>query len=188
MNVSKARLKVRSQGAVSGPSKPEADFDDLENWEDAPAGPDIVELPPDEIPVINEVANSARISRGNSGSNSCGNRASGSRGSRRVFPARPENATPISLRPHLGLTKIERIGLVSLLVILLLGAAAVYVYSLNRLPSESVKAEVTDFPIKGDQISIDSATSYLARTGYGRAESGQVPAAGPNSCRCSNSR
>jgi hypothetical protein len=69
-------------------------------------------------------------------------------------------AKPISLRPHLGLSKVERIGLIALVVLLLGGALGILIISLNRLPTESDKASSHDFPIKGTHFSIRSAKSY----------------------------
>ena len=75
-------------------------------------------------------------------------------------PVRRENAVPISLRPHLGLSYVERIGIILLAVFLLIGGAVVYMFSLQRLPTESAKVKAADFPIKGKLLVIDSAISY----------------------------
>jgi hypothetical protein len=72
----------------------------------------------------------------------------------------PANAMPISLRPHLKLSMLERFGLLVLLVLLLAGSAAILVFFLNRLPTEAQRAKAYDFPIKGDLLTIQSATSY----------------------------
>ena len=40
------------------------------------------------------------------------------------------------------------------------GGATIFLGSLNRLPTEAIKAESTDFPIKGERVTISAATSY----------------------------
>lgn len=73
---------------------------------------------------------------------------------------RPENAVPISLRPRLGLSNIERIGLIGLLVILIGGATLVFISSLRPLAMRTITSKSTDFPIKGSNVTVISATSY----------------------------
>ena len=171
MNVNKPRSKGRPGGSPAGQSKPERDFDDLEHWEDAKTQPEIEELPLDGLPeslrededaAIGDVISRevepqkpviptpeiAGISPGSAAADD------------EFSPVRRDNAQPISLRPHLGLSKVERIGLISLVALLIVGAVLVVVISLNRLPTESIKAEANDFPIKGTRLEVKSATSY----------------------------
>lgn len=75
-------------------------------------------------------------------------------------PPPPETAAPVSLRPHLGLSKIERAGLLSLLVILLASAVVILTFSLSRLPTKSVFPPPIDFPIEGKHVSVVSAETY----------------------------
>jgi len=75
-------------------------------------------------------------------------------------PVRRENAVPLSLRPHLGLSKVEKVGTILLVALLLIGGMAVYMFSLHRLPTESVKVKATDFPFKGNLLVVNSAISY----------------------------
>jgi hypothetical protein len=165
MNVNKARLKSRPAGPTTGQSKPESDFDELEEWEDAKVEPDIEELPaeveselielpsqpevvtdleatPPTLPVVEETTVQQVITDDE------------------FSPVIRENATPVPLVPHLKLSKIERIGLIALAVLLLLGATTILIYSLSRLPTEAKRADAKDFPIKGSHLSITSATSY----------------------------
>jgi len=71
-----------------------------------------------------------------------------------------ENAEPVSLRPHLGLSKLERIGLAALLGVLLIGGGVVYFKTIHRLPAGSGSLEANDFPVKGANLTIVSAGSY----------------------------
>ena len=75
-------------------------------------------------------------------------------------PVVPENATPISLVPHLGLSKLERIGLWSLLGVLLIGGGILYFSTIHRLPTETLRVKVGDFPVKGRHITILSADTF----------------------------
>lgn len=168
MNINKVGKKARPEGPVGGPAKPERDFDELENWEDTKIEePEFAELPaelpagkaaempakaalpemPAAVEALPEIFTAPSPDEPDTSEDE-------------FSPVIRENAMPISLRPHLGLSKVERIGLISLLVILLLGGGAIFLISLNRLPSEAEKASANDFPIKGSQFTITSATSY----------------------------
>lgn len=71
-----------------------------------------------------------------------------------------ENAEPVSLRPHLGLSKVERIGLAALLGVLLIGGGVVYFKTIHHLPVGSGRLEENDFPVKGAHLTIVSAANY----------------------------
>lgn len=75
-------------------------------------------------------------------------------------PVVPENATPISLVPHLGLSKVERIGLWALLGVLLIGGGILYLATIHRLPTETVRVKTGDFPVKGRHLTILSADTF----------------------------
>ncbi len=165
INVNKSREKPRSDGPSEGRSKTEGEFDDLEHWDDVPLAPEIEELPVDVIPepleprklpelpveVVAEVKTAREPAPPVDEKSASDDEFS---------PVRRENAVPVSLRPHLGLSKIERIGLVCLLVCLLAGGAGIFLFSLNRLPRESERAKANDFPLTGNHLTIKSATSY----------------------------
>jgi hypothetical protein len=165
INVNKSREKPRSDGPSEGRSKTEGEFDELEHWDDVPLAPEIEELPVDvipepieprklpELPVEVVVAAKTDLEPAPPVAEKSG-------GDDEFSPVPRENAVPVSLRPHLGLSKIERIGLVGLLVCLLAGGAGIFMFSLNRLPRESERAKANDFPIKGSHLIITSATSY----------------------------
>ena len=70
------------------------------------------------------------------------------------------HAAPVSPRPRLGLSVIERIGLVLLLLLLIAGGSAVFLIFLKHLPTEVPRVRANDFPITGEYLTIESATSY----------------------------
>lgn len=71
-----------------------------------------------------------------------------------------ENAEPVSLRPHLGLSKVERIGLAALLGVLLIGGGVVYFKTIHGLPTGSGRLRENEFPVKGAHLTIVSADTY----------------------------
>jgi hypothetical protein len=75
-------------------------------------------------------------------------------------PVTRPDAVPVSLRPHLKLSKIERIGLFSLLGFLTIGGIAIIAFSLNRLPTSSGLTRTQDFPVEGKLITIETADTY----------------------------
>ncbi len=172
MHVNRKRLKKDSREvSVKSPAY-ESEFADLEGWQDSRNEPEPENLPAEEecevaaaedevaieeakvteepapvvsAPVVEAPAPVPPVEDDDDGEFS---------------PAKGEDAGSVSLRPHLGLSKIERIGLIALLVVLVGGGASIFLWSLNRLPMESVKAESADFPIKGERVTITSAKSY----------------------------
>lgn len=164
MNINKPRLKNRPAGPTTGQSKPESDFDDLDHWEDPKLQPEIEELPVEitpelkrevvreQVPVMPvpepiapppEVVKAPEIDQEDE-----------------FTPVNRDNAEPISLRPRLGLTKTERVGMITLVVLLIGVALSILIISLNGIPTESVKASERDFPIQGEKLTVKSATSY----------------------------
>ena len=173
MNVNKLRNPSRPAGNTTSQATPERDFEELDNWDDTSVEPEIGELPrvielelhesfispkpmvempvppepvtvPDPEPEMEpvEVAPSVADTQDE------------------FSPVQRENATPISLRPHLGLTKIERIGLIALVVMLIAAAVSFLAISLNRLPTETSGEHELDFPIQGKLVSVQSAITY----------------------------
>ena len=72
----------------------------------------------------------------------------------------PENATPAALRPRLNLSKLECVGLVTLLALLGVAGTVGYFQTIHRLPIESELAKGLDLPIRGKHLTILSAVSY----------------------------
>lgn len=156
INVNKPQLKNRPTGSAVQAATPEGEFDDLESWDPQPlaapsppppaaVAPVFVPAPPPE-PLAAE-GPPAPAPAGPADDNE-------------FAPVVPAHAVPLSLRPHLRLSMLERIGLVGLLALLLVGGGAILVFSLTRLPTEARRAKANDFPIQGEHLGIRSATSY----------------------------
>jgi len=168
-NVNKDLAKNRAATTAQEPSIPKDDIDDIEDWDHFPEIPPMEEapaevvatsiapeIPPDPVTVVtappespleleptgvpvDEVKDEAKDE---------------------FSPVARANVAPVSLRPHLGLSALERIGLVLLLLLLLAGGGAIAVISLKYLPTETKRARANDFPIKGNYLTIQSATNY----------------------------
>ncbi len=168
MNVNKPRLKGRSAEGLAGQSKPESDFDDLEEWDDATARPAEEELPLDEIVVEEQPVEQAKPAKAEKEETVAAAPVSeppeGSPDEAAdddEFSAVPKpDAKPISLRPHLGLSKFERIGLICLVGILLGGSIWFLASTVYRLPRPALRLQARDFPIKGEKFLVDSAECY----------------------------
>jgi hypothetical protein len=165
MNINKGRQRSQPNVPPVGLSKPEIEFDDLEHWQDVPKGPQIEELPeaaplqePKEIaspePMMPAGEPSAQATE------EPAQPAAADAEEDEFSPANRGNAQLASLQPHLKLSKAERIGLISLLVLLLAGGLVTLVFSIKDLPTESERAKANDFPIEGTMVTIDSAASY----------------------------
>jgi hypothetical protein len=70
------------------------------------------------------------------------------------------SVVPDTLRTHWRFSKTERAGLIGLLALLLAAGGAILGFSMKHLPTETQRVQTNDFPIKGDYLTIDSATSY----------------------------
>ena len=160
MNVGKPRPSGQPAVPPTGLSRTESEFDDLESWDDVPKGPQIDDLPAPSIlepPVEPAPAEATETTTEPEEAPS----APGVETDDDEFsPVKRADAKPLSLNPHLSLSKAERFGLVILTGLLLAGALATVVYSLKRLPTESSRDRINDFPIKGAMIEVESAASY----------------------------
>jgi hypothetical protein len=74
-------------------------------------------------------------------------------------PANP-STPPLSLRPKLRLSLAERIGMLALVLLLLVGAGAFLILTLQRLPKEDNTRFNIPFPVQGKLVAIQSATTY----------------------------
>ena len=169
VNVGKSRLKpsVGPVPPMAAQSKPDSDFDDLDQWDElaevsekprvlSDSDPAVPAILPREATVAfmaPEISNPA---------------PSANDGRDEFSPVVPENASPISLRPRLRLSKVERIGLVMLLGVLLLGGTAVFLSTIGRLPKNAVGAKAADFPIRGKYLTVLSADSFWRTPSIGR--------------------
>jgi len=75
-------------------------------------------------------------------------------------PHAAADATPVSLRPALGLSKLERIGLIGLVVIILVGGIWFIAQSLGGLPKESALNQKPEFPIKGKLVTLTGVVTF----------------------------
>jgi hypothetical protein len=160
INVNKQLAKNRPVVQLTGPATPEGEFDDLEQWDhvphqaQSPPAPVIAE-PVRQEPVVVAEPPVAVVPEPPSVPS-----ASAKPDDDEFNPVVRENAVPISLRPRLKLSGIERVGLISLLALILAGGGGVLVISMNRLPSETKRVKANDFPIQGKHLTIASAQSY----------------------------
>lgn len=167
MNVSKIRLKESHEGATpTVQSKPESDFDDLDDWEDdkldtetvvASSGATVEPLAPMVF------AQAVTENKGPAKFESAPTPPFVDRPSSKLdefSPVPREGSRPISLIPHLGLSKTERFGLILLIALLLVGAASILMFALNRLPTDSMGKHEIHYPIKGSHLSVISASTY----------------------------
>lgn len=160
VDVTKKLPKAQLAGPRTGQVQPGSDFDDLDQWDEpqadtvlgeiseeipvapvsAPPQPSVVvELPPAPAPAPPTPEPDLHDE---------------------FTPHAPENAVPISLRPHLRLSQVERIGLGTLLALLLIGGAVIFFNTIHRLPSGSQRLKANDFPVKGQHIVILAAYTY----------------------------
>lgn len=156
INVGKNR--TLSQAVIPTTSAPSvgSDFDDLDHWDEPASAATIedffAEIPaPTVAPVATEEPFAKAVIEQSAPTVS---------DKEEFSPSPRENTTPVSLRPHLNLTKVERIGLATLAGMLVIGAIVISIYTVNRLPTESVRVKANDFPIKGQLVTILSVESY----------------------------
>ena len=83
-----------------------------------------------------------------------------------VTPELPPPAVPTKevlqtlSKPIASISKLERIGLIGLFVVLILGGGGFLLFSISGLPTESKRVMENDFPIKGEHLEIKSASTY----------------------------
>jgi hypothetical protein len=162
MNVGRGAQKPQATPLIA-PLRPESEFDDLENWEDAPKEENLDDLPEEPAPVVltpetpaPQPAREVPVEAVEPETK----QAPVSEDDDEFSPRVATDAKPLPLRPHLGLSQMERTGMIALVVLLLVGGLFIYFYSIHKLPTESTRAGTGDFPIKGSKITVDSATSY----------------------------
>ena len=163
VNVGKARPPVTQSGTVTGQSRPGSDFDDLDHWEDAETEapvstpPQLVPMPVklELAPVLEPEPEPETLSE----AEVTPPPAPVAGDDEFSVPVKP-NLVPVSLRPNLGLSKMERLGLFTLVGLLAIGGIVLYYNAIHGLQSGSKRVVQNDFPIKGKHLSIRSAESY----------------------------
>ena len=169
MNVGKELPRVQKSSHTAATGAGMSGFDDLEDWDDAshaaelgelPETPQLAAQPAVEQPVQPEpevVESSAQPAAAPSMETPVEAPVAADD---EFSPAKRPELQPANLRPHLRLSGLERIGMLALFAILIVGGGLVYVYSLLRLPTESTRAATHDFPITGEKVVIDAADTY----------------------------
>ena len=150
VNITKPRPKL---GPSTSPTKPGSEFDDLDHWDEPEATRPLSESSPEigapavpfERPAHPESPPAVTLPTDLQDEFS---------------PVVRDVVTPVSLRLRLNLTRLERLGLVVLFVLLLIGGAMAFFYSINRLPTGSGRVMATDFPIRGKHLTIVTANSF----------------------------
>lgn len=170
------RIKAKPELRPSLGPKPTDDFDELDHWEQEDDGPKTIEKPviqgsaPEPVESTQEIEKSPDSPEIADSTPDIKIELATPKNSEATAvvdddtnefspPVRP-SSTAKPLKLSLGLSKIERLGLFVLLVLLLLGGIGTVMISLNRLPTENVRVKANDFPIKGQHLSIASAESY----------------------------
>lgn len=170
MNVNKAHTKSRPASSLLRTTTPEGEFDDLEAWGSPEGQAELAPPPAVVVPAAPQPASPPQPAAVAPPPSAAApppapephTPAPAPQAAEvdEFSPVVPAHAVPVSLRPHLRLSPIERICLIGLLVVLIAGAGAILVFSLNRLPTEAQRAKANDFPIKGEHLTIVSAKSY----------------------------
>jgi len=156
------------------------EFDDLDNWEEdeIPTPKDEIPTPKDEIPTPkdeipppkdeipppkDEIRNHQPEPKPASESES--ESVHGPAAQELPIVAIPAAAVPApdalpSLKRLVSLSKLEKIGLITLFAVLILGGGGFLFSSIYGLPSEPERVMAHDFPIKGERLEIKAATTY----------------------------
>lgn len=163
VNVNRPKPKMRKGPPVEAGQAPEQEFADLDQWEEAEdaaaeklrAKPPAKPAEPEPAPETTEPPAPAAAPE--------------------PAPAAPEpteedldefnphapaDAKPVSLHPHLSLSKFELTGLVGLVVALVAAAGIAYWFSINRIPDGSGSVTESDFPVAGELVTVKSAETY----------------------------
>lgn len=74
-------------------------------------------------------------------------------------PPRAGNVARIPQR-RFNLSKLDHLGLLVLMVVLVIGAVAVFFNSIKRLPSGAEGGEFRDFPVEGKLLTLESAETF----------------------------
>lgn len=156
---SKIRPKAAAGVAPQNQLRANGDFDDLDHWDDLDPSPEN-EKTPEQIP--NEPEKPPTPQEPDEGESLAipSELTAEVDKSKELLPDVLKNIVPPTLQKYLVLTKLERIGLISLLAVLLIGFASIVIFSLNRLPTESARVKANDFPIQGKYLKIVSAENY----------------------------
>jgi hypothetical protein len=182
VNIGKARSSFQSEKMSAAQAKAESTFDALDDWEEPealvvpdPVPPEPVKPVP-EAPAANELATTLALE----GETAAIAEPEVKSGESKISVAVPppsvgddksddrdefsvqvrKDLTPISLRPRLGLSKSERVGLIALVAVLVLGVGLIFFQAIGGLPSSSEFESKVDFPVTGKRVSLVSAETF----------------------------
>ncbi len=151
-----------------------SDFEDLDAWEDdsETTAPEpslrVVESVPEQMPVVVDSPSLVMAEETDEAEPSISAREQGLESAQKAvvlpleeFPQQEEAGAPaeVSLSSSLGLSKVERIGLIALFALLLSGGGAMY-WHLSRVPKLAPLTTRRDFPIQGQHLKFLTADSY----------------------------
>jgi hypothetical protein len=148
-----SQVKPARTATAKPKAPPPGDFDDLDDdpevkkpaYKPSAADPPVVAAPPvanDPEPVVEKMETSPP------------------QDDDEFTPHAKPDAVPASLRPSLGLSKFEKIGLLGLFVVLIAGGAWFLAQTIGALPRHSGLHEKPDFPVKGELVTLLDATTY----------------------------
>ena len=164
VNVGKFPSKARS-GATVGPSMASKDLDELDDLDHPEHEPPTLEIHPSFVsgsrPLMElQSVDDEEFVAEQSPSEDFPAAVSPVDESNEFSPVVRENAVPISLIPHLKLSKIEWLGLWVLLGVLFVGGSLIVLNISHRLPTDTGRANSSDFPVKGRHTEILSAETF----------------------------
>ena len=161
MDVNRAQTVVKTSGPVAGTSITANELDDLEAWDDVPVltAANALSVGDMGVPLEAVVQSQALVAEDRPDTVLTTEVVLAEDKDETVADERAAVA-PVSLRPRLGLSMLERIGLLVLVVLLLGGGGVILVFSYNHLPKATQLAQANNFPIQGSYLTVVAATSY----------------------------
>lgn len=182
VNIGKTRNSFQSEKMSAAQAKTESTFDALDDWEEPEAlvVPDPAPLEPvkpaAEAPAVIEEAPAMALEAETAAAGETAAKSTeleisvagpplsvrgGKSDDRDEFSVQVrKDLTPVSLRPRLGLSKSERVGLIALVTVLVLGGGVIFFKAIGGLPSSSEFERKVDFPVTGKQVSLVSAETF----------------------------
>ena len=172
--------KARGKEAAASPTRPSArgEFDDLDSWDqtaaELPFAEPAMPLPPASVPRLSKPA-AAYVPLDTppvaevmpvvtltpvTGLVDMPVPKTSVADDDEFTPHPPVDAVPVTLKMLPTLSKIERVGLLCLLLLLIGGAGAWIWTTIYNLPAGAERAMAADFPIAGKKLTIASADTY----------------------------
>lgn len=174
VNVNKSRPKPNLPGPAH--SNAGSDFDDLDSWEDEEPEKEVPALRVIDTPIPKEIPEPADETMAPVEPEDVEVEPAGELDSSREEPTKKEISETVPVkkaeekRPvaspakgpglNLNLSGLEKLGLVILLALLVVGGGVAYFMTVNRLKKEDHLVRANDFPISGKNVKIQSADSF----------------------------